>query len=94
MFIYFTSEPEVVLFRVVPSFNAFLFVIPNVQADRERGRAVSDWTTERQMPFLQPPSSPDDGVPDDFPDVDKRSCLLLGPTALVRTNRRSRPDAI
>jgi len=55
---------------------------------------VSDWTTERPMPFLQPPSSPDDGVPGDFPDVDQRSCLLLGPTALVRTNPHSRPDAI
>ena len=44
------------------------------------------------MPFLPLPSFADDGVPDDFPDVDKRSCRLLGPTALVRMNHRSRSD--
>jgi len=43
---------------------------------------VSDWTTARQMP-QPPPSSPGDGFPDDYPDVDKHSCRLLGPTALV-----------
>ena len=75
---------------VVPSF----ITIPNARADQEgdrirhqeRRRAASDWAKERQMPFLLPPTSPDDGAPDDFPDVDKRSCRLLGPTALVRTN--------
>jgi len=46
------------------------------------------------MPSLLPPSLLDDGPPDDYPDVDKHSCRLLGPTALVRTDRLSRPDAI
>jgi hypothetical protein len=41
------------------------------------------------MPTLLPPSSslpdlPGDGVFDDLP-VDRKSCQLLGPTALVRT---------
>ena len=40
------------------------------------------------MPSLPPPSSPNDEVPGDFPDVDKHSCRLLGPTALVRKSHR------
>lgn len=54
------------------------------------GRAVCDWTGKRQMPSLPPPSSPEDGLPDDFPDIDKHSCRLLGPTALVRTDHHPR----
>ncbi|KAF9782191.1 vacuolar membrane protein [Thelephora terrestris] len=51
---------------------------------RVAGReAFTNLTTKRQMPSLPPPSSPGDGVPDDFPDIDKHSCRLLGPTALV-----------
>lgn len=55
---------------------------------------MADWTEERQMPSLPPPTSPEDGVPDDFPDIDKHSCRLLGPTALVRAGRRSLPDVL
>lgn len=40
---------------------------------------------DRTRQFLmssEPPSS-DDGIFDDYPDVDSKSCRLLGPTALI-----------
>ena len=81
-------------------YRAFFFVIPSIGRRIRKGqRSTSEescvgCTTEHQMPFLPPPSFADDRAPDDYPDVDKRSCRLLGPTALVRTNRRSHPDVI